>query len=90
MITPNGDNINDFFTVYANPFLDVVEELMIFDRWGEMVFRRTDIDHSVEELGWPGLLNGEPMNPAVFVYVAHVRWKDGERQTIYGDVTVVR
>lgn len=90
VFTPNGDGINDFFTVYANPFLEIVEELLIFDRWGELVARFNDINHSVDPEGWNGNLNGEPMNPAVFVYVAHVRWKDGERQMLVGDVTLVR
>ena len=38
VFSPNDDGVNDFFTVYANPFLEIVEELMVFDRWGNKGF----------------------------------------------------
>lgn len=90
VFSPNDDGVNDFFTVYANPFLEIVEELMVFDRWGNKVFQTSDILPNIESLGWDGYYHGEAMNPAVFVYVAHVRWKDGEREMLSGDVTLFR
>jgi hypothetical protein len=41
-------------------------------------------------LGWDGLVDGQPVNPAVFVYSASVRFINGTVQEYAGDVTVVR
>ncbi len=90
IFSPNGDGVNDFFTVYATPFLEIVEELLIFDRWGNFIIRITDFEHSVDPEGWDGTFKGRDMNPAVFAYVARVRWKDGERGVYHGDVTLIR
>lgn len=90
VFSPNEDGVNDFFTVFANPFLEIVEELRIFNRWGDKVFHVYNIDANDELQGWDGTHVGRPMNPAVFVYVAMVRWKDGEREMFSGDVTLIK
>lgn len=88
--TPDGDGINDGFTVFGGPAVDRIQELKIFDRWGELVFDTKNIPPSNEGLGWDGTFNGKTVNPGVFVYLAEVRFIDGEVETYSGDVTLVR
>jgi gliding motility-associated-like protein len=90
VFSPNGDGINDRFTVFGNPDVDFIEEMQIFDRWGNQVFIATEFPPNEEYYGWDGTFRHEPMNPAVFVYWARVRFADGKTGSFKGDVTLVR
>ena len=89
-ISPNGDDRNEGFTVYASDAGSVIEELRVFDRWGNAVFQTTDVETNDPRLGWDGRYDDERLNSAVFVYWARVRASDGETQLVSGDVTVMR
>ena len=41
-VTPNGDMINDYFTVIGNEYCEFVVKLKIFNRWGDMVYESND------------------------------------------------
>ena len=90
VFTPDGNNVNDGFTLFGNPTLERIEMLAIYDRWGENVFLKEDFEPGVPSEGWDGLLNGTEMNPAVFAWVARVRFFDGETRWMSGDVTLLR
>ncbi|HLF64964.1 MAG TPA: gliding motility-associated C-terminal domain-containing protein [Saprospiraceae bacterium] len=90
VFSPNLDNINDFVTVFSNDELARVLEFEIFDRWGEKVFRGTDFLVNEPVLGWDGRFKGQFMNPAVFVYVAKVQFRNGSIRIVSGDITLVR
>ncbi|MEO0625626.1 MAG: gliding motility-associated C-terminal domain-containing protein, partial [Bacteroidota bacterium] len=90
-VSPNGDNTNDRFLIYAD--FDQVEEIesfLIFNRWGESIFENFNFQPNDPAQGWDGTHRGEPLNPAVFVYQAVVRFTDGERVLYSGDVTLIR
>lgn len=62
--SPNGDGANDFYRGYLAAGVELLEyDLMIFDRWGNMVFETTNI-----ETGWNGELNTRDMDTNVFVF----------------------
>jgi gliding motility-associated-like protein len=50
--SPNGDNFNPDFGVYLNYEVDIRFNMMIFNRYGEMVFE----GHAVNER-WDGTYN---------------------------------
>jgi gliding motility-associated-like protein len=89
-ITVNGDGVNDRFTAFGNYFVDRIEFVEIFDRWGNFIIRIEDIPHSQEWWGWDGTHRGELVLPGVYAYRVGVRYLDGMRETFYGDVTVIR
>lgn len=88
--SPNNDGTNDFFTVYPGPQVELVKTFLVFDRWGEMVFEFEDFVPGSPAQGWDGRLDGEPLNPAVFVWFAEVELKDGSTQLLEGEVILVR
>jgi large repetitive protein len=88
VFTPNGDGTNDTFSPLNNPTVARIEKLQIYDRWGELIWEGYDFEP--ERLGWDGNFRGKPMNPAVFVYVANVLFKDGTKEKLVGDVTLIR
>jgi gliding motility-associated-like protein len=90
VFSPNQDGVNDFFTVYGNKDVELIVELRIFDRWGNMVFRNNEFPPNSGDLGWNGMFREKPMNPAVFAYWARVLFKDGSEGFYRGDVTLVR
>ncbi|HSF89066.1 MAG TPA: T9SS type B sorting domain-containing protein [Saprospiraceae bacterium] len=90
VFTPDADGINDIFTVYGNKDVEMIDELQIFDRWGNQVFVNTEFPPNEENDGWDGSFKNTVMNPAVFAYWARVRYRDGTEGSFRGDVTLVR
>ena len=88
--SPNGDGINDAFTVFSAECVAEVERLLIFDRWGELVFEATEFMPNDLNFGWDGVFRGQTMNPAVFAWFTVVRLVNGEKVLLEGDLTLVR
>lgn len=86
--TPNGDNINDVFHIYASECVDRIEKFQVFDRWGELVFEA--LDFLPEEKGWNGQLNNEIVNPGVYTYRVLFTDKSGESDEFTGSVTLLK
>ncbi|MCR9287714.1 MAG: PKD domain-containing protein [Bacteroidetes bacterium] len=62
--SPNGDGANDFYKGYLANGVDLLEyNLMIFDRWGNLLFETDNID-----TGWNGELNARDLDTNVFVF----------------------
>lgn len=91
VFSPNGDGVNDYFFISGHPEgIMRIPLLRIFDRWGELIFERIDLLPNIPEQGWDGRNRNEPINPGVFVYVAHVIHADGLEEVFTGDVTLIR
>lgn len=91
IFTPGDeDGTNDFFTLYGNKNVEQIETLQIFDRWGNLLFKRDNFNHSDPSLGWDGRFQNKDMNPGVYVYWTKVRFKDGSNKVYKGDVTILR
>jgi len=89
IFSPNDDGDNDFFTLYAKGVQEI-RQLTVFDRWGEAVFEQRNFAPNDESMGWNGRFKGDPVNPAVYVWVAEIVFTDGEVEILYGDITVLR
>jgi len=92
VFSPNDDGVNDWFTLFGNRQLMLIEKLSIFDRWGNMTWAVTDLMPNDETKGWDGKAarGGDKVMPGVFVWTAKVRYLDGTSEVLSGDVTVVR
>ena len=89
--SPNGDGINDVFTLYSSSaFRPIIRELHIYDRWGTEVFERYDFPPNEDQFGWNGDFRDEPHNSGVFVYHATVEFIDGTTASFKGDVSLVK
>ena len=65
MFTPNGDDLNDYFQVYAKSLK--LFEAFIINRWGEVLYEWTD--YSTKEAGWDGKIGGSYATSGVYFYV---------------------
>ena len=90
--SPNDDGINDNFTLQgAVPNVTVIENLEIYDRWGNQVFAGNDLAPNDLSAGWNGRnLNGEDAPPGTYVYTGRIRFLDGETREYSGSVVLVR
>ncbi len=89
--SPNGDGINDEFYLYAKAgTVANVNNFLIFNRWGDLVFEAYDFQPNLPEFGWDGTYRGALMNADVFTWFAEVKFKDGEVKLLKGDVTLVK
>ncbi|MEO1434989.1 MAG: gliding motility-associated C-terminal domain-containing protein [Bacteroidota bacterium] len=88
--TPNGDGVNDVFMIFGGLGVAQVDRLIIYDRWGEVLFDAAGFQPNNPTFAWDGTLNGKVMNPGVFVYYAEVTFIDGVVEAYKGDITLVR
>ena len=89
VFTPNGDGVNDFFSIYSRQEETHLNKLALFDRWGNMVYYIEDIP--LKSLtGWDGTFRNKKMGSQVFAYAAFVELSTGEVVFLKGDVTLLR
>jgi gliding motility-associated-like protein len=89
--SPNGDGINDRFTLFADtPNVTALARLRIFDRWGGQVFEDFDLAPNDVTAGWDGNLEGEAVPPGTYTYVGDVVFLDGVVERYSGVVVLVR
>jgi gliding motility-associated-like protein len=88
--SPNGDGVNDFFSIYARG--DEVAEIAmrVFDRWGALVFFKEGMQANAELDGWNGMIRGRAAAPGVYVFVAEITFQDGSKEIAKGEVTLLR
>ena len=86
----SGIATNKYFYLITTGAIDRIEYLNIYDRWGELVWTKENFDANIPELGWDGNFRAEQMDPAVFVWIAEIRLKNGKQLTLHGDLTVLQ
>ncbi len=89
--SPNGDGVNDRFSFYGEQGIISYHDLVIFDRWGEVVYQaKGDLSPNDPNWAWDGMHRGELLNPAVFIYRLFVTLADGRKELLQGEVTLLR
>ncbi len=89
--SPNQDGSNDYFTIYgAVPNVTEIESLMIFDRWGELVFEKGAFLPNEPAIGWDGSFRGKIQERGIYTYVTKVRFLDQELVVYSGNITLIR
>lgn len=86
--SPNGDGKNDFFYIKSREIDPIFFHLIIFDRWGKVVFESNNIHEK-----WNGTSNGSEYysQPGVFVYNLAYKINDTtEKQDVNGTITLLR
>jgi gliding motility-associated-like protein len=84
--TGGNDQSNGKNDVFLPITRGVVEfEMMIFNRWGELMFRSTD-----PNIGWDGYYNGKLCQQDVYMYKLSASYENGERIVRVGDVNLIR
>ena len=88
--TPNGDGLNDYFFPRGEGGIKIIKVFRVFDRWGEIVFEKKDMQVNAEFNGWDGTYHGRKLAPDVYVYVMQTDCDNGESLMWKGDVTLLK
>lgn len=83
IFSPNGDGLNDLECVMGSCVISA--EFTIFDRWGETVFKTTDINNC-----WDGSFRGKPVQAGAYVYKVVATLNTGEVVKQSGSLSVTR
>lgn len=84
-MTPNGDGVNDYFMPYAIGWDVQNFEFMVFDRWGELMYRTTDINQPWNGKNWK---SDKPVESGVYIWKVNVNDINGKKQRYIGRITV--
>lgn len=87
--TPNGDGVNDTWYPRGGGIRQV-RYLKVFNRWGQLVFERTNISTDDRSAGWDGTYQGKPLPPDVFVFTLGATCDNGQTVETKGNVMIVR
>lgn len=83
--TPDGNGVNNSFKPVMTNVKPDNYEFLIFNRWGEIVFRATSLDAS-----WDGDYNGIVVEDGVYVYQIHVTDNRDIEHEYRGHVTLLK
>ncbi len=88
--SPNGDGINDYFTIFGGRSVQRINTLRIYNRWGAELFRKDGLVPNDELDGWNGEYKNKPMNTGVYIYYAEIVFVDGKVEIYPGSITLLR
>lgn len=84
--SPNSDGVNDVFRPFFSPLPVAADyELLIFDRWGALLFESND-----PTAGWDGSFLNQRMPIGVYVYTLRYQAKEGVVRPRNGTVNLLR
>lgn len=85
--SPNGDGHNDVFRLRSNVVQEF--ELLVFDRWGEQIFRSQSQDEA-----WDGRFRNQELPPDVYGYYLRYRClgqsEEDPWQVLKGNLSLIR
>ncbi len=87
--SPNNDGNNDVFYPRGTGLFQV-QRMSIFNRWGEMVFQRTNFMPNDNSAGWNGRVNGKPAISDVYTYVIEIVCNNSEVLPFKGNISLIQ
>ncbi len=87
--SPNADGANDVFYPRGKGLFGV-KSMRIFDRWGELLYEKTNFQPNDVTAGWDGTYKGKLLTPDVYVYTMDVICDNNVIFNLKGNVTLLR
>ncbi len=88
VFSPNNDGINDvFFIQTKHPVL--IKKWQIFNRWGDLVFAKSDIYTNDASEGWDGRFKEKLLERGVYVWQIELEYSKTVRDFLSGDVLIL-
>jgi|GEM_PF-422831 len=88
--TPNADGNNDLFAIQGGPEVAYIENIQVYDRWGSKVYEVNELQSGNGSVGWDGTMNSKNLNAGTFVWLASIRFIDGEVIDYSGEFVLMR
>nr|MBA2249524.1 gliding motility-associated C-terminal domain-containing protein [Chitinophagaceae bacterium] len=87
--SPNGDGTNDIFYPRGSGIFKI-KLFRIFNRWGEVIFEKANINANEASQGWDGTFKGQKLPPDVFVYTMDVVCENNTLLIFKGNVALIQ
>ncbi|TRO62872.1 Ig-like domain-containing protein, partial [Christiangramia sabulilitoris] len=76
VVTPNGDNQNDFFTIDQDVECDFIYDVMIFNRWGAKVFEAKNYQNNWDGQSQKSFTSSNQLPSGTYYYFVKMRGSD--------------
>lgn len=83
--SPNNDSKNDILYVRSRSNAVTQIDFQIYNRWGEQVFKTSDIN-----IGWDGRYKGELLSPDVFGYGLKFKCFENKEYSKKGNISLLK
>jgi gliding motility-associated-like protein len=90
IFSPNNDQQNDIFFVHGNTCVKQIKEMIVYDRWGEVIYFKENLPFSDPQHGWDGKYLGGIAGEGVYTYKIWVEFNNGKTNKYHGAVTLLR
>ncbi len=87
--SPSGDPMNRMLIVHGESGAKVLS-FRVFDRWGNIVYEKTNFSTNDMSAGWDGTWRGEPLNAGEYVWMLEARFNNGLRKFFKGSTVLLR
>jgi len=87
--SPNADGMNDVFYPRGSGVF-TIKSFKVFNRWGQIVYEKTNMSANNASEGWNGIVNGQKASPDVYVYIMEVVCENNEVFPFKGDISLIR
>jgi len=88
IFSPNGDGVNDRFLLGSAEDI-FISSFFVFDRWGNKVWGRKNMNTNDPDASWDGKYNGQALQPGVYIYVFKIINGDNSEELISGEITII-
>ena len=84
--SPNGvgNNLNNVYQIIVGKDISSIK-FKIFDRWGAAIFESED-----KKFQWNGKYKGLDCNSGVYAYFVEILYLSGKKETLNGNITLIR
>ena len=87
---PTTDGVDQLFSVMGGSQVSIIKSLKVYDRWGNMVFEKFDLNKASNENGWNGRIGNQELSTGVYVWQAEIEFLDGVIEIKAGNVMLIR
>jgi len=86
IFSPDFNGYNDYFIPKFNETLSKIKKMIVFNRWGGILFEKSDFYPTSEIDGWDGRVNDKLLDEGVYLYYIEAEFKDKTIEKYKGDV----
>lgn len=90
IFSPNGDNLNDRLTYFADNDVALIQDFRIYDRWGNAIFMIDQLTPGHKEIPWEAVYNGKKVESGTYTYSVKVIYIDQESIQYKGSLTLLK
>lgn len=76
-------------TIYSSSDITLIDELQIYDRWGNLVFENKAFPPNDTSFGWDGRVKDGPLIQGVYVYRFQYK-HEGRTELSFGSITLIK